>query len=173
MDSSRNSGRSATRVGAASEAAGKGGPGAVGSATATSGGEPGRHGRRRRRSSWKHKRSNKLVYSPFLRMLVLKPGFRLAVIAFALLLCFLALFLPTIWTMSPKGFLPILKVSELDLAQAWLAKRGARRAQPQAGTRKQFGGGRELPESKSRLSGLQRWQVRSPGRAPEQFQDCA
>ncbi|MBI2928204.1 MAG: hypothetical protein HYY24_21250 [Verrucomicrobia bacterium] len=114
-------------MGTASEAAGKSGPSAVSSATEGSGGEQGRH-RRRRQRSWKSKLSNKLIYSPFLRMVVLKPGFRLAVIAFGLLLSFLALFLPTIWTASPNGFLPIVKVSGLDLAQAWLAKRNARQA---------------------------------------------
>jgi hypothetical protein len=61
-------------------------------------------------------------------MVVLKPWFRLAVICLALLLAFLALYLPPFWTTSPPGFLPIVRVSGVDLTQAWAAKRRARAA---------------------------------------------
>lgn len=61
-------------------------------------------------------------------MVVLKPWFRLAVICLTLLLLFLALYLPPLWTTSPPGFLPIIRVSGVDLTQAWLAKRRARAA---------------------------------------------
>ena len=42
-----------------------------------------------------------------------------------LMLVFLALFIPKIWTVSPSGEIPVIRVSGLDLAQAWSLKRTA------------------------------------------------
>ncbi|MBM3841160.1 MAG: hypothetical protein FJ398_25040 [Verrucomicrobia bacterium] len=70
----------------------------------------------------------KLAGHPFLCLLVQDTWFRLGCLGFILLLVSLGLFLPRIWTASPPGFLPVVKVSGLDLAQAWSLKRSARQA---------------------------------------------
>ncbi|MBI4325180.1 MAG: hypothetical protein HY674_07930 [Chloroflexi bacterium] len=72
--------------------------------------------------------SRKLIYYPLLRMLLFKVWFRIIFFCLVLLIVFLSLFLPKIWTTSPDGFMPVIKVSGLDLAQAWSLKRNARRA---------------------------------------------
>ena len=69
--------------------------------------------------------SPKLIYSPFLRLVVFNFWFRLAFFGFALLLIFLCLFLPKIWRVTPLGFLPEIKISGLDMAQAWSLRRSA------------------------------------------------
>jgi hypothetical protein len=71
----------------------------------------------------------KLIYSPFLRLVLFNFWFRLAFASFVLLLLFLALFLPRIWRVTPPGFLPVVKVSGLDMTQAWSLKRSALKAQ--------------------------------------------
>ncbi|MEK7686545.1 MAG: hypothetical protein AAB466_14105 [Verrucomicrobiota bacterium] len=72
--------------------------------------------------------SRKLIYSPLLRMLLFKVWFRMVFFCLVLLGISLSLFLPKIWTTSPTGFMPVIKVSGLDLAQAWSLKRSARQA---------------------------------------------
>ncbi len=61
-------------------------------------------------------------------MLLFKIWFRIIFLCLVLLVIFLPLFLPKIWTTSPPDFMPVIKVSGLDLAQAWSLKRSARRA---------------------------------------------
>jgi tetratricopeptide (TPR) repeat protein len=63
-----------------------------------------------------------------LSLLLYEPWFAVAIACFLLLLIFPAFFLPKIWITSPKGFVPIVKVSGLDLAQAWSLKRSALKA---------------------------------------------
>lgn len=84
--------------------------------------------RRRRRQRLKHRLANRFIYSPFLRLLVFKPWFRAAVVVLLALLVFLALFLPKIWRQTPAGVQPVVRVSGLDLLQAWSLERTARRA---------------------------------------------
>src|SRR5437899_1735838 len=76
----------------------------------------------------KQKLAAKLIYSPFLRLVLFNFWFRLAFFCFAGLLIFLALFLPRIWQVTPPGFLPVVTISGLDMAQAWSLKRSALRA---------------------------------------------
>ena len=95
-----------------------------------------------RRRTWfsrnfsKHVLAERLRDYPLLRLLVFKKWFRVAVLAFVLLVGFLALFLPKIWTVTPRHFKPEIKISGLDVVQAWSLKRSARRAEA-AGDREQ------------------------------------
>jgi predicted Zn-dependent protease len=75
----------------------------------------------------KRRLANRLPNHLLLRLLIFKFWFRLAFFGFVLLVVFLGLFLPPIWTVSPPGFLPIVKVSGLDLVESWSLKRTARR----------------------------------------------
>lgn len=68
-----------------------------------------------------------LKYSLF-RQLWYERWFRVAFLGFIAMLIFLALFLPKIWTTSKPGFLPVIKVSGLDLVQAWSLRRTAIKA---------------------------------------------
>jgi hypothetical protein len=70
----------------------------------------------------------RLIYSPFLRLVLFNFWFRLAFGCFLILAAFLALFLPRIWTTTPPGFKPVVRISGLDKAQAWSLKRSAIRA---------------------------------------------
>ena len=71
----------------------------------------------------------KLIYSPFIRLVLFNAWFRLAFGAFVLVVVFIALYLPKIWVVSPDQFRPEVKVSALDLTQNWALKRSARKAQ--------------------------------------------
>ena len=70
----------------------------------------------------------KLIYSPFLRLVLFNAWFQLAFGAVVLVSLCIAVYLPKIWRVSPQGFLPEVKVSWLDLTQNWALKRGARKA---------------------------------------------
>jgi predicted Zn-dependent protease len=76
----------------------------------------------------KEELGDKLGDYPLLRVLLYERWFRLAFLAFALVFVFLALFLPKIWRTSRTGFMPVVKVSGLDLVQAWSLQRTARKA---------------------------------------------
>ncbi|HOW63943.1 MAG TPA: hypothetical protein P5186_24080 [Candidatus Paceibacterota bacterium] len=65
---------------------------------------------------------------PLLRMLFFEFWFRMAFLAFLVLVVFLGLFLPKIWRASPPNFKPIIRVSGLDKVQAWSLRRTAIRA---------------------------------------------
>jgi tetratricopeptide (TPR) repeat protein len=71
---------------------------------------------------------DKLLESALLRQLFYERWFRVAFAGCVLLLIFLALFLPKIWTTSGPGVMPVIKVSGLDLVQAWSLKRSALKA---------------------------------------------
>jgi Tfp pilus assembly protein PilF len=60
---------------------------------------------------------------PLLRMLILESWFRIAFAGCLLIVVFLALSLPKMWRSSPAGFRPVVKISGLDLVQAWSLKR--------------------------------------------------
>ncbi len=64
---------------------------------------------------------------PLVRVFIFDPWFRgLALVVLAgLSVCGLAL--PRLWTVSPPGFVPVVKISGLAWAQAWSLQRGARR----------------------------------------------
>ncbi len=66
---------------------------------------------------------------PLLRLILFKFWFRVAVAGFLFLVLLLGLMLPKIWTTSPPGFLPVVKVRGLDLLQAWSLRRHAVKAQ--------------------------------------------
>ncbi len=70
----------------------------------------------------------KLLNYPLLRLLLYEGWFRLAFAGFVLLFIFLGLFLPKIWRVSEPDFRPVIKVSGLDLVQAWSLKRTALKA---------------------------------------------
>jgi hypothetical protein len=69
-----------------------------------------------------------LIYSPFIRLVLFNVWFQIAFFAMVLVSIFIALYLPKIWTVSPRNFLPVVKVSGLDMTQNWALKRGARKA---------------------------------------------
>jgi len=71
--------------------------------------------------------ANRFVYFPLVRLLIFSFWFRLIFAGFLLFLIFLGLFLPRIWRTTPPGFLPVVKISGLDMAQAWSLKRSALR----------------------------------------------
>jgi predicted Zn-dependent protease len=70
----------------------------------------------------------KLIYSPFLRLVLFNIWFQVAFGGVVLVSIFIALYLPKIWRVSPAEFLPEVRVSGLDLTQNWALKRSARRA---------------------------------------------
>ena len=72
--------------------------------------------------------ANRFVYFPLVRLLIFSFWFRLIFAGFLLFLLFLALFLPRIWRTTPPGFLPVIRISGLDMAQAWSLKRSALRS---------------------------------------------
>lgn len=78
--------------------------------------------------TWKHRLSERFPYSGLLQLLIFNFWFRLVFLLMVVFVVFMALFLPKIWRVSPEGFNPVVKVSGLDLAQAWSLRRTAERA---------------------------------------------
>jgi tetratricopeptide (TPR) repeat protein len=70
----------------------------------------------------------KLLDYPLLRQLLFERWFRIAFALFVCVFVFFGLFLPKIWRTSPANFRPVIKVSGLDLVQAWSLKRTALKA---------------------------------------------
>jgi lipopolysaccharide biosynthesis regulator YciM len=68
----------------------------------------------------------KLIYSPFLRLIVFNVWFQLGFLAVMLTLISAALYLPKMWRVSPDRFEPIVRISGLDMTQDWALKRSAR-----------------------------------------------
>ena len=83
------------------------------------------------RRTLKRRLHNALIYSPFIRLLLFNTWFQLAFGAAFVLAIFAALYVPKIWTASPKNFLPVVKVSALDKTQNWSLKRSARKQMEQ------------------------------------------
>ena len=79
--------------------------------------------RTRRRQVPRSVRTNYLLH-----ILFYDARFRWALIATALVFLALGLLLPKIWITSPQAFLPVIKVSGLDLLQSWSLRRSALRA---------------------------------------------
>ncbi len=69
----------------------------------------------------------KLIYSPFLRLIVFNVWFQLGFVAVMLTLVSAALYLPKMWRVTPEGFEPIVRISGLDMTQDWALKRSARK----------------------------------------------
>lgn len=69
----------------------------------------------------------RLIYSPFLRLILFNIWFQIGFGAFFAVLVAGALYLPKIWRVSPPGFLPVIKISWLDMTQNWALKRSARK----------------------------------------------
>lgn len=78
----------------------------------------------------------KLIYSPFLRLIIFSVWFQLGFAAVMLTLISAALYLPKIWRVSPHGFEPIVRVSGLDMTQNWALKRSAQKLQNSGDFRK-------------------------------------
>ncbi len=72
--------------------------------------------------------SGGMFNSPLIRLLISETWFRVAFAGICLLLVFLALFLPKIWSNTPKDFSKTILVSGLDHLQAWSLKRAAIKA---------------------------------------------
>lgn len=72
--------------------------------------------------------TRRLIYSPFLKMLVLLFWFRVVVLGMAAVLVAGVIMVPRLWVVTPPGFLPRVKVSLLDKVQAAMLKRSAERA---------------------------------------------
>jgi hypothetical protein len=66
---------------------------------------------------------NRFNKYPFLRLLISEAWFRVAVVGFVLFVVGFFLFVLKIWTVSPPDFKPEVKVSGLDLVQAWSLRR--------------------------------------------------
>ena len=66
--------------------------------------------------------------SPLIRLLILKAGFRVAFLGCVGFAIIMALYLPKIWRTSPQGFMPVIRISWLDMTQCWSLKRSARQA---------------------------------------------
>ncbi len=73
----------------------------------------------------KAKMSARFANYPLLQLLLFDIRFRIVLICLFVFFACGALFLPKMWTTSPKGFLPVIKVSALDLVQVWSLKRNA------------------------------------------------
>ena len=85
---------------------------------------------RRQRVRSRKRRVPRVVRTNYLLHILFYDGrFRWALIASSLVFVALGLVLPKIWITSPKGFLPVIKVSGLDLLQAWSLRRAAARAE--------------------------------------------
>src|SRR5678816_713698 len=69
----------------------------------------------------------KLIYSPFLRLIIFSPLFLIGFVAVILTFIAGALYIPKIWRVSPPGFEPIVRISWLDMTQNWALKRSARK----------------------------------------------
>jgi predicted Zn-dependent protease len=69
----------------------------------------------------------KLIYSPFLRLIIFNVWFQIGFLAVMLTLVSAALYLPKMWRVSPDNFEPIVRISGLDMTQNWALKRSARK----------------------------------------------
>lgn len=67
----------------------------------------------------------------FLRILILDPWFRAALVLVILAFCTALISLPKIWRTTPPMFRPQVRVSLLNLAQAWQLRRSARAMEAQ------------------------------------------
>jgi hypothetical protein len=79
------------------------------------------------RSSTRRKLASRFRYSKFAQLLIYSPWFRAAVIAMVLLGLAAALMLPKIWNVAPAGWTQEIRISGLDVLQAWSLSRTAER----------------------------------------------
>lgn len=93
--------------------------------------------------SWRERISDRLPDWPVLRTLVLNPLFGLTVLAMAGAVLLVLISLPKLWRTTAPEFRPIVRVSLLDLAQAWSLRRTAERelqaGNPEAELQARFG----------------------------------
>ena len=73
----------------------------------------------------------KFFESGTLAVLYYDVWFRLAAITVILVGVLLAAVLPKIWTVTPDGFLPVVRISGLDLVQSWSLRRSAEKLEKQ------------------------------------------
>ncbi len=74
---------------------------------------------------------SKFIKTGTLSVLYYDVWFRLAAMAFILVGVLLAAGLPKIWTVTPDGFLPVIRISGLDFVQAWSLRRSAEKFERQ------------------------------------------
>ena len=79
--------------------------------------------------SFKRQLLEKLDNYPLLRQMVCEPWFRVIFSLCVIGMVSLVLFLPKWWRVTPKGFVPEVRISGLDLVQAWSLKRSALQAE--------------------------------------------
>src|ERR1044072_8058027 len=65
------------------------------------------------------------ILNSLLRMFLYERLFRIALIGLILMAVSMAMFTLKVWTATPKGFSPRIKLSGLDLVQAWSLRRTA------------------------------------------------
>lgn len=80
-----------------------------------------------RKATWKHVWARRMANHTLLRMLILNFWFRLVVILFVLTVVGLVVSVPKLWQTSPPGARPVIKVSLVDLVQARILGRSARK----------------------------------------------
>ena len=68
------------------------------------------------------------IQSPFLRLLLFNPWFRLVIFCMFLTCIAVSICIPKIWTVSPPHFPTVIKISGLDFFQAWSLRRSAHKA---------------------------------------------
>lgn len=78
--------------------------------------------------TFKEKLGERLAEYPLLRQLIFEFWFLLIFGVVVVTGLAMALCLPKMWRVSPSGFLPIIRISVLDMAQAWSLRRTAEQA---------------------------------------------
>lgn len=76
----------------------------------------------------KNRLTRRLLAYPLVRIFIFERRFRIAFILLTAALLGVASMLPAVWRVSPEGFLPVIRVSGLDLLQARALKGSAARA---------------------------------------------
>lgn len=72
--------------------------------------------------------SQRFSYSPLIQLAITSVWVRLMIASALCFVLFLTLFLPKIWRVTPPGFLPVVRISGLDRAQAFMLGRSAQQA---------------------------------------------
>ncbi|MBI3414132.1 MAG: hypothetical protein HY043_02240 [Verrucomicrobia bacterium] len=80
------------------------------------------------KTTFKEKLGERLAEYPLLRQLIFEFWFLLIFGLIVLASLTMAVCLPKMWRVSPPGFLPIIRISVLDMVQAWSLRRSAERA---------------------------------------------
>jgi hypothetical protein len=79
------------------------------------------------RRSTQRKLASRFRYSKLAQLLIYRPWFRATLVAMVLLGLVVALLLPKIWNVAPAGWTQEIRISGLDMLQAWSLSRTAER----------------------------------------------